>query len=218
VLQMLDSSTVHVEGLTLNGSVSCLEASTCTFVGNTFQGSPGSGVTVSRSYTDLLPDSAGHGNVIQNSAGEGLDVENGSVVRTAQLTVQHNGGDGALMDSGANVTLYGSSFLNNGGSGVLVLTHSTLRAGAFGNNFQGNAGDGITVQGASEAIVGASNSINNNGGAGVSVGDLSFVTFRAPSTITGNHGAFDVLCLPQFSATGGAHVNIGGGSTNCVEP
>jgi|SRR5438309_2034787 len=130
-------------------------------------------------------------------------------------------GDGrriASNSSGGNLTLYGSSFLNNGGSGVLVLTHSTLRAAAFGNAFQGNASDGITVQGASEAIVGASNSINNNGGAGVSIGDLSFVLFRAPANITGNHGVFDVVCQPQFSATRGARVNISGGSTNCVEP
>jgi hypothetical protein len=38
-----------------------------------------------------------------------------------------------------------------------------------------------------------------------------------PAKITGNHGAFDVVCQPQFSATRGARVNIGGGTTNCVE-
>jgi hypothetical protein len=66
-------------------------------------------------------------------------------------------------------------------------------------------------------IVGPGNAINDNGGAGVVVGDLSFVTFRAPSNITGNRGGIDVVCQPQFSATRGVGVNIGGGSTNCVD-
>src|SRR5207244_2661536 len=90
VLQVLDSSTVHIEGFIMNGGVSCLEGSHCVFVANTFQGSSGDGVQVSRSYADLLPDSAGHGSVIQNSVGRGLIVINGSVVRTIDLTVQHS--------------------------------------------------------------------------------------------------------------------------------
>src|SRR5437879_3859211 len=130
VLQMLDSSTVHVEGFTLNGSVSCLEDSTCTFVGNIFQGSPGDGVSVSRSYADLLPGALVPGNVIQNAAGNGLVVINGSVVRTINLTIQHSGGAGALEDSEGNLTAYVSSFVNNGDAGILVLTHSTLAARA----------------------------------------------------------------------------------------
>ena len=55
VLQVLDSSTVHIEGFIMNGSVSCLEGSHCVFVADTFQGSSGDGVQVSRSYADLLP-------------------------------------------------------------------------------------------------------------------------------------------------------------------
>lgn len=217
VLQMLDSSTVHVEGLTLNGSVSCLEGSTCTFVGDTFQGSPGEGVTVARSYADLLPGSAVPGNVVQNAAGDGLQITHGSVVRTINLTVQHNGGDAAFLFNGANLTVYASSFVNNGGSGFEVLTHSSLLYAAGGSTTQGNAGDGIFVQGGSEARVGAQSVIVSNGGAGVRVGDLSYVEFGA-SNVTGNRGGVDVVCQPQFSATRGAKVNLGGGTTNCVEP
>lgn len=212
VLQTLDSSTVRVEGFTLNGSVSCQEGSTCTFVGNTFQGSPGEGVSVSRSYLDLL-----FGNVIQNAAGDGLDIENGSVVRTINLTVQHNGGDGAILFSGGNLTVYASSFVSNGGNGITVLTHSTLRFAAGGSTNQSNGGDGIFVQGGSEARVGAQSVITGNGGAGVRVGDLSYVEF-GQSNITGNRGGVDVVCGPQFPATRGAKVNVGGGTTNCVEP
>jgi hypothetical protein len=218
VLQTLDSSTVHVEGFTLNGSVSCLEGSTCTFLGDIFQGSPGDGVTVSRSYADLLPGSAVPANVIQNAAGAGLAVQNGAVVRTINLTVQHNAGGGAYEDSGGNLTLYSSSFVNNEGDGIDVLTHSALRDAFGGNIVQGNAGDGIFVHGGSEAIVGGQSVITANGGAGVSVSDLSFVTFRGPSNITANRGGVDVVCGPQFSATRGATVNLGGGKTNCVEP
>ena len=217
VLQVLDSSTVHLVGFTLNGSVSCLESSTCTFTGDTFQGSSGDGVTVSRSYLDLLPGTAVHGNFIQNSAGGGLLVLNGSVVRTIELTVQHNGAAGAFLQSGGNLTAYSSSFVSNGGEGISVLNHSTLNL--FGGVVQGNTSDGVLVYKASEARV-VGSGINKNSGNGVSVQDLSFVVFTGSPTpnVTGNLGGTDVVCLPQFPATRGALTNIGGGSTNCVEP
>jgi len=50
------------------------------------------------------------------------------------------------------------------------------------------------------------------------VRDLSFAFFSSGNSITGNLGGTDVLCSPQFSATRGALTNIGGGTTNCVEP
>jgi len=54
--------------------------------------------------------------------------------------------------------------------------------------------------------------------AAVSVGDLSFGFFEQGNTITGNLGGTDVLSTSQFPATRGALTNIGGGTTNCIEP
>jgi hypothetical protein len=51
----------------------------------------------------------------------------------------------------------------------------------------------------------------------VQIQDLSMATFSG-ATVTGNGGGTDVVCIPQFSATRGALSDIGGGTTNCVEP
>jgi hypothetical protein len=56
-----------------------------------------------------------------------------------------------------------------------------------------------------------------NGSNGVVVRDLSFAKFST-SNVTGNLSGTDVNCKPQFPATRGALTDIGGGTTNCVEP
>ena len=43
------------------------------------------------------------------------------------------------------------------------------------------------------------------------------VTFNS-ATVTGNGGGTDVVCTPQVSATRNVFIDIGGGTTNCVEP
>ena len=212
VVGVLHAAIVDIEGFTLNGSVGCYSGSHCLFGSNTFQGSPGDGVTASRSYADLF------GGTIQNSSGRGLVAGQGAVVRTIDLKIQ-NCGAGATAIDGSNLTVTtvnGSSFVNNAGDGIQGLAHSTLRIND-GAVVQGNAGHGIRVESGSEASVG-SLSINNNGGDGISIGDLSFVWFRGASTITGNLSGMDVDCRPQFSATRGAVGNLGGGKTNCLEP
>jgi hypothetical protein len=212
VLQVINASIADVEGFTLNGSVGCYSGSHCTFGSNIFQGSPGDGVLVTRSYADLF------GDLIQHCNGRGLVANAGSIVRTIDLKVQ-NCGAGATVIDGGNLTVFatnGSSFVNNSGDGIQGLAHSTLRIND-GVVIQANTGHGIRVESASEASLG-SLAINNNGGDGVSIGDLAFVWFRGAAIVTGNLSGTDVDCRPQFSATRGAVGNIGGGTTNCVEP
>ena len=217
VVQMLKSSTVELQGFRINGSVACLEDSTCFFVADTFQGGNvvdgGEGVLVVRSYADFLS-----GSVIQNSDGNGLSVINGAIVRADGLTVRNVGGNGMLALGGSHLTVYSSTIRNNEGNGIRVRVHSSLRV--FDGAIEGNGIDGIQIESGSGAQLVADTgvSITNNGNAGVSVADLSFAEFQGTNTVTGNFGGTDVLCLPQFSATRGALANIGGGSTNCVEP
>ena len=98
--------------------------------------------------------------------------------------------------------MFTSTVTGNGGNGINVIGHSTLQLG-FGGN--GNGGPG--------------SSITNNSGAGIMVKDLSFANFLdgVTNVVTGNGGAKDVICNPQFPATRGV-TNIGGGTTNCIEP
>ncbi len=64
------------------------------------------------------------------------------------------------------------------------------------------------------------NVVTGDGGSGVDINDLSFASFENPgNNITGNLAQPDRRLLqPQFSATKGVLTNIGGGTTNCVEP
>jgi hypothetical protein len=115
-----------------------------------------------------------------------------------------------------------SSIQNNGsvGSpGIAVGNHSTVRL--ISCSITGNTLDGVSLRSSSEAEFDAflgPSTVTGNGGNGVSLRDLSFAFFGQGNNITGNLGGTDVLCTPQFSATRGALTNIGGGTTNCVEP
>ena len=105
--------------------------------------------------------------------------------------------------------------MNNGEAGIAVTEHSGLRLSA--GQVRRNAGDGVLADSASEVRI-TDTAITGNGAAGVSVGDLSYAGFPTSATVIGNLGGTDVLCGGQFSATRGALTNIGGGTTNCVEP
>jgi hypothetical protein len=212
VLQVATSSTADVEGFIFTGGqgVVCQDGSTCTFVGNTFQGSAGDAVTVSRSYADVFFGE------IRGSGGTGLVMVNGSVVRLFQVTINGHADIAAAALSGSNFTVFNSSFVNNGGDGIVVRERSAMRL--FDSLVQQNAGDGILVDAASEAQLMGGDVVTANRGAGITLADLSFVRIRPDNTVAGNGAGIDLLCNPQFSATRGASTNLGGGITNCVEP
>jgi hypothetical protein len=71
-------------------------------------------------------------------------------------------------------------------------------------------------------LAGGGNLITGNRDYGIFLFDLSFATFDPGNNITGNNtnagNALDVACFRQYTATRGALANIGGGTTNCVEP
>jgi Right handed beta helix region len=198
VVDIEDSQRITLQGFTINGGatgVVCGDHSLCHFKGNTIQGvvNDGNGVSVIGSSHATL-----EGDVIQNNAGEGLGIENGS----SEASV-----------SGAKIQY--------NGVGIFVGLNSTLRAD--GTQIVYN-GAGVSLFNSSVARFGRS-TITNNLGPGVYVQDLSFALFLPRgntntvafnNTSTGGAG-FDVYCEPKLSATRGAK-NIGGGTTNCVEP
>lgn len=111
------------------------------------------------------------------------------------------------------VTVQGSSDV-----GIQVRFNAFLRLEG-GSVVTESASDGIVVGGVSSLLVTRGSSITRNAGAGVNLRELSFAEFRTPdNVVTGNAGPNDVVCGPQFSATQGALSNIGGGTTNCLEP
>lgn len=220
VISIDDSTRVFLQGFTINGSggdnaIDCVD-SNCSFARNTVQGAASTGVFVSRARVSFS------GDVIQDVAGDGMFVGFNASVQADGVTIQRNAGAGINGVSGS-LLITNSTVQNNAGNGISVLQNAI--AALNHTTVTGNGGHGISVVANSALQVGffgtpVGSSITANQGAGVFVRDLSFVRFTlgVPNVVKNNLGAADVMCSPQFPATRGALTNIGGGTTNCVEP
>jgi hypothetical protein len=221
VVDIEDSHSVTLNGFTINGGadgVVCETASVCYLQANIVQSSLGQeGVGVGGGSRAFL-----NGNTIQNNTQRGLTVNRGAQVFSNSDTFSGNTSAAIVANSGTYLTATGSSVLNNGGdgsAGIVATDHSALRL--ISCTISGNKADGVDLQHGSEARFDAylgPTTVTANAGVGVAVRDLSFAFFSSGNSVTGNLGGTDVLCSPQFSATRGALTNIGGGTTNCVEP
>ena len=215
VIDIADSRRVSISGFTISGGangVVCAGASLCRFSENTVQGSLNYGVIVANSEATLS------GDTLQDHAGRGLSIINGGQADADTITVQRNG-DGIFLNTRGTLVLSNSTVQGNQNRGIVATTSSTIRL--LASVVTANAGDGVRLQQSSQARFdnfAGPNSITNNGGAGVKLFDLSFAFFDVNGVVTGNTGGTDVVCNPQFSTTRGALTNLGGGSTNCVEP
>jgi hypothetical protein len=220
VIDIEDSRRVTVQGFAVNGGdfgVICNNGSFCYLTGNTVQAALSGGVLVSTGSHAFLAS-----NVLQNNVGRGLTVNHGSVASSTSDIFRGNADGGVVANSGAYFVASTSMIQNNGSdgsSGITVGNHSSVRL--ISCSVTGNTADGVSLRSSSEAEFDAfsgPSTVTGNGGSGVSLRDLSFATLLPGNNITGNLGGTDVLCNPQFSATRGALTNIGGGTTNCVEP
>jgi hypothetical protein len=220
VVAVYDSRDVTINGFAINAGsdgvsgangISCNDWSACRLALNVIQGaSSGAGFAVYQASEATVD-----GDTFQNN-GVGLIANSGTKVRaggrTRPITSRNNG-------RGLQLTRLSLAFIlanlnNNTDVGVRLAFNSTLDliAGSISQN--GSAGAYV-----SEGSIArfTSTTINANAGPGVLIQDLSMVTFNG-TTVTGNGGGTDVVCNPQFSATRGALTDIGGGTTNCVEP
>jgi hypothetical protein len=216
-----DAQRFAMNGFTINGSVNCFENAVCRTQGNTIQNAQvGYGLRYGRAHGVSISD------VIQTSSGNGVQVVEDSRVVLADDTVRNNAGNGALLQFGGLLRLTNISttttITGNGNNGVLARDHGTVRLQVA--NITGNGNNGVMLL--EDAVMRMDfvapivNSISSNGNQGVHVGDQSFAFFPddGSAVVTGNLGGTDVVCSGQFPATRGALTNIGGGTTNCVEP
>ena len=227
VIDIEDSRSVSVQGFTTNGGTTgilCSDFSICRFSGNTVQnvvygiGMDGQGVVIVRSNATFDHD------VIQDNADNGLAVINGSTVISDGLTVQRNGVDGIFVAFQSMVVVRTATVQANSGDGIFGNQNSTFNVAS--SLVTGNGGNGVSLAQASTAqfsVPLGPNNVMNNALSGVLLGDLSSVLFVPGNSVVGNNTGSggmgnDVTCDPQFSATRGAITNIGGGTTNCVEP
>jgi Right handed beta helix region len=218
VIYVQDSRDVSINAFTINAGadgvsgsngVNCDDVSVCRLSHNVIQGALDgfgflvNGEAVGRLNGDILQGNfagvgvftsskvTGDSFTARNNTDFGIEVERGEAIFN-NCTIEMNSADGAFVRGRALFHSNGCSFSKNGRDGIRVLHSSFTRVRT--------------------AIVTA------NAGAGVFLQDLSMAHFDPPSTVTGNHGGTDVVCGPQYTATRGALTNIGGGTTNCVEP
>jgi parallel beta helix pectate lyase-like protein len=220
VILIDDSQRIAIQGFTVNGGfvgIRCVSHSLCRFSGNTIQASSGDGVGIVRARAEFA------GDIIQyNPNGRGLAVLQAGEAYTVGVTIRGNGttvAAGVRVSDGSFLHAVNTTVQSNGLNGIRVTDHSALRSAS--NTITGNGGNGISLESGSEARFLGDDVITGNSGHGVQIADLSFADFETSgNNITANSAQPDVACLPQFSAERGALPtrNIGGGTTNCIEP
>jgi parallel beta-helix repeat protein len=218
VIFISDSQRITIQAFTVSGGgggIACVSHSLCRFSGNTVQGSAGDGIEVNSSHGELS------GDTIQNHASRGLVVIFGGQAHAVQETIQNNGASGIRVTESSYLSAVGNTIRNNGFFGIRVTDHSS--ALISDSSITANVASGVGLESGSEGDFSSfvtGNTITGNAGNGVSINDLSFANFVFGNNISGNTTQPDVACKPQFSAERGAlpTSNIGGGTTNCVEP
>jgi hypothetical protein len=211
---VIDSTDVVFQNMNIDGGIAgiqCDSFSVCRFSGVTVRNS-GAGIQITQSRAELDTTTIRHtqngltsldGSSVRLDFGVdiedgqvGIDVQDGSSLDAISATVSNNQMQGFYVSDGAHLSL-SSTTVSGNSSGVAVQSHSSVDFGA-------------------------GNTVTANQDFGVYLFDLSYATFNPGNNITGNdtsgHGALDVQCFAQFSATRGALTNIGGGTTNCAEP
>lgn len=215
VINISDSTRITIQGFTINGTnggIYCSDQSLCRLKGNTIEGDVG----VGRSRAVLT------GNVIENSAGDGLSLFNASQASTNGDTIQGHAGNGVSVGGGSFLRETATTVQGNGYFGLLIADNATLSTGG-GNLITGNADTGVFVERASMASFGNGDVVTANGyglaeygGDGVAINNLSFGRFGPNVNISGNFSGTDVNCRQPLAATE-IDKSIGG-TTNCAVP
>ncbi len=206
-VELIDAASIDLVDLTITGGgegvgcVQCLARLTRV----TVQGTLGLGVTTdARSYL-LLTDT-----FVRNNGDAGVLIGNAATVKLVGGSVDHNGSGGAFLNAGATLVLISSHVDANAGHGIDASLHGTVVLN--GTTVTNNGADGLNLQ-AGSAMRAARSTVAGNLGHQVRIGDLSFASFSAASTVAG--GAYpDVVCDGAFSATRGVST-LSTATSNC---
>jgi hypothetical protein len=198
--------------------VDCQDGSVCRFNGNTVQNSPqggGLGVWVG-SYAAIKG-----GSLQNNTSWAGLVVANGGTALANGVSVQGNA-VGVQVDHRGFLEFQNSTITGNASQGILVRDGSMVRCVPC--TVSGNVADGIHAEQSStvEMQSGATGfSVSGNGGMGISLSNLSSVTFRGNGTVT-TTGALKVACNPSYTTAANLSnagvVQTDPTQTNCAGP
>jgi hypothetical protein len=210
-----DSRDVTINGFTINGgaggadALDCQDGSLCRLSGNTIQGAVngyGVGVFLSQVFLD--------GGALQNND-TGLGAINGASAKATNVIIQNNSANGIEI-RGQSLVNATTTITANAAGGVFVHESGTLNC--QGCQITGNGGIGLIVRRDSSARLFGVYAVTANTGGGILLTEEYSAYFQSVGTVTGNTGGLDVFCGSSFTTGKFATTNIGGGTTNCVEP
>ena len=218
-ITVLDSQDLTLNNLVINGStnvdgVDCWDGTVCRLNNVTIQHAGIDGLEAGSRSSLVVTDCQ-----IQNNGGLGIWVGEGSHLLVLGTTIQSNALDGISIGMGAVVHLdvdsanLGNTIRNNLGNGISSFRGTVQITYTANSTISGNSGDGVMLQGASAANIGAVTIINNQGH-GIRIGDLSFARFaHGGSFVNSNSTPPNILCDSAYSATRG--VKPTATDTNC---
>lgn len=210
-----DSRDVTINGFAINGgaggadALDCQDGSLCRLSGNTIQGAVngyGVGVFFSQVFLD--------GGTLQNN-NTGLGAINGASAKATNVIIQNNSANGIEI-RGQSLVNAKTTITANTAGGVYVHESGTLNC--QGCQITGNGGIGLILRRDSSARLYSGFAITGNTGGGILLTEESSAYFPSVGTVTGNTGGLDVFCGSSYTTAKFATTNIGGGTTNCVEP
>ena len=215
VIAVHDSRDVSINNFTINGGnngITCSDGSLCRLTGNTIQNAVNAGIEVF-----VMSQAVVSGGTIQGCSFAGIDVREGSGAQVNGVTIANNPGNG-IQVRGQSFVKTNATISNNGvgegGVGIILLENGHLLCG--GCRITGNGDLGVVLRRNSSARF-ASYVVTGNSSGGIVLTESSSA-FLDVGTVTGNGGGMDVFCDASFTTAKGATFNIGGGTTNCVEP
>jgi hypothetical protein len=211
-VQIASSQSVSISNFTINGGASgvdCTLGSLCYLNGNTIQGaSINAGVNAEALSRVFIS-----GGTIQGN-GFGINARNGAGVWAMGVLIQQNQQGVNLISQGLLQT--NATITANAGTGVFATHNSTIHC--TGCSVTGNGYLGIILRRNSTARFSGGPAVTGNTGGGVLLSEESSAYFASPASVTGNTGGLDVACGASATTAKFATTNIGGGSTNCLEP
>ena len=231
-----DSRDVTVNNFIINGYapgnsgndvLDCSDGSVCRLNGNTAQNAPqGAGIGIFAGSFAVIT-----GGMLQNNSFAGLVVANGAKVRAEGVIVQRNS-VGVFVNDGGFLQFASSTSSGNDAQGILARQGGAVICASCivrGNGFA-TGSDGILVEQSSSIVFqhdfGVSPltdySVTGNAAKGISLFNLSGVTFNPHGTVTGNaSGGLTVACNPSFTTAAGlsnAGLIPNSAQTTCVGP
>ena len=211
---VVDSTDVVFRKLKVDGglvAVQCDDFSVCRFSEDLIVNGKDGGIQITQSRAQVADTTIRH-------TGNGLTSLGASSVRIIGGVTLDGNDTGIVVDGGSSMEVIGLTITNSPITGAYVANDANLSLSA--TTISGGR-DGVEVVGHSNVHLGSGNTITGNRQFGIYLFDLSLANFDPGNNITGNNlngGALDVACFTQYTATRGALTNIGGGTTNCVEP